>query len=222
MTRTDNNSASSSGCVRNRRLQKTDSLKENEGTVKQGRLPTSTRASRSAFASYQGSATMTTPPSVVMKMSYPPYDYADNIPRPKVIYIKKEEEANNMIASLNGQVSLSQIVPVCLRMNYHPSAVGLDLEWPFTPDSVGVGKEGKVALVQLCDTDIILLIQVSKMQGACIWLVRVMSGPTFHTRVSREGQSTEILSSFPCGTQRSQELIESPEVPKVGVNIRSE
>jgi hypothetical protein len=44
------------------------------------------------------------------------------------------------------------------------SAVGLDLEWPFTLKRVGGVKEGKVALVQLCDADIILLIHVSKMK----------------------------------------------------------
>jgi hypothetical protein len=44
------------------------------------------------------------------------------------------------------------------------SAIGLDLEWPFTLERIGGAKEGKVALVQLCDADIILLIQVSKMK----------------------------------------------------------
>jgi hypothetical protein len=48
-------------------------------------------------------------------------------------------------------------------MDYLPSAIGLDLEWPYTPSRIGGAKEGKVALVQLCDADIILLIQVSKM-----------------------------------------------------------
>jgi len=76
--------------------------------------------------------------------AYPFYNYADNIPKPKVIYIRNEEVANEMVASLNG-------------------TVGLDLEWPFTSGRVGGVKEGKVALVQLCDADIILLIQVSKM-----------------------------------------------------------
>lgn len=47
------------------------------------------------------------------------------------------------------------------------SAIGLDLEWPFTLKRVGGAKEGKVALVQLCDADIILLIHVSKMKRAC-------------------------------------------------------
>jgi hypothetical protein len=49
-------------------------------------------------------------------------------------------------------------------MDYVSSAVGLDLEWPFTSSRIGDVEEGKVALVQLCDADIILLIQVSKMK----------------------------------------------------------
>ncbi len=51
-------------------------------------------------------------------------------------------------------------------MGYY-SAVGLDLEWPLTSKRIGGIKEGKVALVQLCDADIILLIHVfhvSKMK----------------------------------------------------------
>jgi len=84
----------------------------------------------------------------------PPYKYADNIPKPKVIYIKREEHANEMIDSLNG----------FSRSNNLPSAVGLDLEWPFSRDKAGNEKEGKVALVQLCDVDIILLIHISKME----------------------------------------------------------
>jgi len=53
-------------------------------------------------------------------------------------------------------------------VNYHVRlmgyycAVGLDLEWPITSKRIRGVKEGKVALVQLCDADIILLIHVSK------------------------------------------------------------
>jgi hypothetical protein len=53
-----------------------------------------------------------------------------------------------------------------IRFIGYYSAIGLDLEWPFTSKSVGGVKEGKVALVQLCDADIILLIHVSKMKRA--------------------------------------------------------
>ena len=52
-----------------------------------------------------------------------------------------------------------------MRPNNLPSAIGLDLEWPFSRDKAGKEKEGKVALVQLCDVDIILLIHVSKMES---------------------------------------------------------
>ena len=53
-----------------------------------------------------------------------------------------------------------------IRFIRYCSAVGLDLEWPFTSKRIGGAKEGKVALVQLCDADIILLIHVSKMKRA--------------------------------------------------------
>ncbi|KAH9167052.1 ribonuclease H-like protein [Lactarius sanguifluus] len=84
-------------------------------------------------ADYRRSALMSESSLAVTKPQYPPYNYADYIPRPKVIYIKCEEKADDMVASLNG-------------------AVGLDLEWPFSRDT----RTG-VALVQLCDADIILL-----------------------------------------------------------------
>jgi hypothetical protein len=56
------------------------------------------------------------------------------------------------------------VVPASCNVGDARSAVGLDLEWPFTSRRIGGVKEGKVALVQLCDADIILLIQVSKME----------------------------------------------------------
>ncbi|KAH9974325.1 ribonuclease H-like domain-containing protein [Lactifluus volemus] len=125
-----------------RQTNKTDSFKENEGTTNPG---PSTRASCSILAPHRSSAAMPVP-KPVFEPAYPLYNYADNIPRPNVIYIKEEEQANEMVASLNG-------------------AVGLDLEWPFVSKRIGGCEEGKVALVQLCDTDIILLIQVSKMKS---------------------------------------------------------
>ncbi|KAH9077699.1 ribonuclease H-like protein [Lactarius deliciosus] len=115
----------------------------------------------------------------VTKPQYPPYNYADYIPRPKVIYIKREDQADDMVASLNG-------------------AIGLDLEWPFSRDRTGVEKEGKVALVQLCDADIILLIHVSKME------------------------SVYTLSLSRAYLYQLSELIESSKVPKMGVNIRND
>ncbi|KAI0275714.1 hypothetical protein BGY98DRAFT_991095 [Russula aff. rugulosa BPL654] len=128
----DDRRATSTARVENRRLKKTDSLKENEDTTKQGQSLTSrstkypsTLASRPASTNYQSSGVVTKPPMEQQEPAYPPYNYADHIPKPKVIYIRDEGRANEM-------------------------------NWG--------AKEGKVALVQLCDADIILLIHVSKMK----------------------------------------------------------
>jgi hypothetical protein len=59
-----------------------------------------------------------------------------------------------------------------IRFTGYYSAVGLDLEWPLTLKRIGGVKEGKVALVQLCDADIILLIHVSKMKRVYFLLFR--------------------------------------------------
>ena len=64
------------------------------------------------------------------------------------------------LASAPSSYSLASCAP-----NYLPSATGLDLEWQFSRNA-GVEKEGKVALVQLCDVNTILLIHVSKMESA--------------------------------------------------------
>ncbi|KAH9000542.1 ribonuclease H-like domain-containing protein [Lactarius hatsudake] len=130
MTSTPSLSASSSG----------------QGDRSKNEANTNTLRGQQPVAGFQRSAIMSESSVTATKPQYPPYNYADYIPRPKVIYIKREEQADDMVASLNG-------------------AIGLDLEWPFSRDSrTGVEKEGKVALVQLCDADIILLIHVSKME----------------------------------------------------------
>jgi hypothetical protein len=51
---------------------------------------------------------MTKPSSTFGKK--PTYNYADTIPMPKVLYIRNEEQANEMVASLNGQVLPSGLV----------------------------------------------------------------------------------------------------------------
>ena len=59
-------------------------------------------ASRSASINYQGSGAVAKPRAKRSEVAYPLYDYADNVPRPKVIYIRDEDQANEMIAGLNG------------------------------------------------------------------------------------------------------------------------
>lgn len=123
-------------------------------------------ASRPCSANHQRSAFMSGFSPAVGEPRYPPYNYTDHIPRPTVIYIKREEDADEMVASLNGQVTLSLSCSYSLASRANlPSAIGLDLEWPFSRDMADGEKEGKVALVQLCDVDIILLVHVCKMKS---------------------------------------------------------
>ena len=109
MTPADDRRTTSTARVENRRLKKTESLKENEGTTKQGRSLTSrgakypsTLASRPASTDYQSSGVVTKPPLAQQEPTYPLYSYADHIPKPKVIYIRDEGRANEMVHSLNG------------------------------------------------------------------------------------------------------------------------
>ena len=109
VTPADDRRATSMTRVENRRLKKTESLKENEDTTKQDwsltiRSPKypSTLPSRPASTNYQSSGVVTKPPLEQQEPAYPPYDYADHIPKPKVIYIRDEGRANEMVQSLNG------------------------------------------------------------------------------------------------------------------------
>lgn len=105
----DDSRATSTARVENRRLKKTESLKENEDITKQGQslASMSTKypsalASRSASTNNQRSGVVTRPPLEQQEPAYPQYNYADHIPKPKVIYIRDEDRANEMVQALNG------------------------------------------------------------------------------------------------------------------------
>ena len=109
VSRADDHSASSLGRGENPRMKKTDSLKENDETMKRSRplvsratKISSTLASRSASTNFPSSGKVDKRLTKRPEPAYPPYNYADNIPIPKVIYIRNEEQANEMVASLNG------------------------------------------------------------------------------------------------------------------------
>lgn len=105
MAPADYSRVTSSARVENRRLKKTDSLKENEDTTKRGTSRgkfSSTLSSRPVFTNYKSSGVVTRPPPEQQEPSYPLYDYADHIPKPKVIYITDEDRANEMVPGLNG------------------------------------------------------------------------------------------------------------------------
>ena len=80
------------------------------------------------------------------KSSHSLYSYKQYRPEPAVVYIQHEEEANDLVQGLKGPL-------------------GFDLEW------VVIFRRGKsalshpTALVQLCDSRMILLIQVSAMKS---------------------------------------------------------
>jgi hypothetical protein len=110
ITRTnDHSSTSSLGHGENRRLKKTESLREDDGIterncplVSRAAQVTSALASRLVATDSHSSGVAAKPPINRPMPMYPPYNYADNIPKPKVIYIKNEEVADEMVASLNG------------------------------------------------------------------------------------------------------------------------
>ncbi|KAI9438268.1 hypothetical protein H4582DRAFT_2076865 [Lactarius indigo] len=85
---------------------------------------------RPSSADYRRSALMSESSLAVTKPQYQPYNYADYIPRPKF------ERASRAFAPCS--YTLASRAP-----NNLPSAVGLDLEWPFSRDRAAVEKVGK-------------------------------------------------------------------------------
>ncbi|TFY80352.1 hypothetical protein EWM64_g3659 [Hericium alpestre] len=88
-------------------------------------------------------ATVSSKPAA--KPTMPLYTYRDTIPKPTVMYIQTEEEADEVVQALNGPV-------------------GFDLEWRVFIRRGARMTERRTALVQLCDSTMILLLQVSSMQ----------------------------------------------------------
>ncbi|KAI0655836.1 ribonuclease H-like domain-containing protein [Cubamyces menziesii] len=76
----------------------------------------------------------------------PPYSYKDYTPTPAVVYTPDEEEANDLVQCLRGPV------------------LGFDLEWVVLFRRGKTPTNHRTALVQLCDSRMILLVQVSAMK----------------------------------------------------------
>ncbi|CAL1709480.1 unnamed protein product [Somion occarium] len=72
----------------------------------------------------------------------PLYNYKDFSPEPTIVYTCHEEEANDLVQSLQGPL-------------------GFDLEWRVIFRKNAAYRERRTALVQLCDTRMILLIHIS-------------------------------------------------------------
>ncbi|PIL29338.1 hypothetical protein GSI_09389 [Ganoderma sinense ZZ0214-1] len=82
------------------------------------------------------------PPS---KSNFPLYSYKQYRPTPAVVYTRHEEEANDLVQSMKGPL-------------------GFDLEWVVTFRRGRPPLERRTALVQLCNAQMILLVQVSAMK----------------------------------------------------------
>jgi hypothetical protein len=104
VTPADDRRVTSSARVESHGLKKTESLKED--TTKQGgslaNRSTKFSSTRASFTDYQRSSVVTRPPPEQQESTRSLYDYADHIPKPKVIYITDEDRANEMVPGLNG------------------------------------------------------------------------------------------------------------------------
>lgn len=126
----------------------------------------SSRESKENVAAQPSTHVILDPPLVP---PLPIYSYKDLNPAPTRVYVRHEEEANELIGSLSGYVGSPNAV--YLRPIYfatddeNNSAVGFDLEWRVFFCKGATARP--VATVQLSDRRTILVIQVSAMKGSC-------------------------------------------------------
>ncbi|KAI0689752.1 ribonuclease H-like domain-containing protein [Cerioporus squamosus] len=97
-----------------------------------------------AVPATSGNASSSVAPAPSEKETLPLYSYKQFPPTPAVVYTRHEEEANELVQCLKGPL-------------------GFDLEWPVTFRRGQAPKEWRTALVQICDSRMIILIQVSAM-----------------------------------------------------------
>lgn len=85
-------------------------------------------------------------------------------------------------------------------------------------------QERRAALVQLCDQDTILLIQVSSMKSMCLGLHCSAHLQTVGTRIPKKsfGLSPYVPQHRFKVLIYAQEVIESADIVKTGANILSE
>ncbi|RDX45534.1 ribonuclease H-like protein [Lentinus brumalis] len=97
-----------------------------------------------ATVTTSGDASMPAAPAPPEKETLPLYSYKQYPPIPAVVYTRHEEEANDLVGCLKGPL-------------------GFDLEWPVSFRRGKAPQEWPTALVQICDSRMIVLIQVSAM-----------------------------------------------------------
>ncbi|EIN14444.1 ribonuclease H-like protein [Punctularia strigosozonata HHB-11173 SS5] len=116
----------------------------------------------------------------------PVFSYKNARPAPVVVYTRHEEEANDLVGSLHGPV-------------------GFDMEWKlfFGRDRRLI--ERRTALVQLCDNNMIMLIQVSAMK-----------------RFPEKVKVTAKVRIPVWMSDDSKDVIESAAIPKMGANIKND
>ncbi len=93
-----------------------------------------------------GEASISAAPAPPEKETLPLYSYKQYPPIPAVVYTRHEEEANDLVGCLKGPL-------------------GFDLEWPVSFRRGKAPQEWPTALVQICDSRMIVLIQVSAMSS---------------------------------------------------------
>lgn len=139
------------------------------------------------------SATIDLKPNTVVKaVKSPPlpmYSWRAKSPNARLVYTRDADEANAELEKLQ------------------PGPLGFDMEWK--PNTVVGQIPNPVALVQLANDELVILVQVSAMRSAyCLY------GPIRHcSRLPRK------LTAFPA---KLREVLGDPSYVKAGVSIKSE
>ncbi|KAI0089578.1 ribonuclease H-like domain-containing protein [Irpex rosettiformis] len=94
-----------------------------------------------------------------IKPPAPLYSYKDYTPKPIIVYTRHEDEANDIVETLKGPL-------------------GFDMEWRVLRVRGAAREERRVSVIQICDRNVILVIQVSAMKKFPQKVKRIIENPS--------------------------------------------
>jgi hypothetical protein len=105
-------------------------------------------------------------------LALPEYSHKAYDQAPTVVYTRNEEETNDLVPTMRGYVRHYYIIYISRILHIHPDSdasasrpLGFDMEWKIFPLEGGGYFSRRTALIQLCDGNIILLVQLSAMKS---------------------------------------------------------
>ena len=104
-----------------------------------------------------------------------PYSYKDYKLKPNVVYARCEADADRVVETLKGYVCPSAVEALHDRSD---RPLGFDMEWKAIMRKGSPRIEHRTAVIQMCDSETILIAQVSAMKSTSFEFCHRLSGLT--------------------------------------------